>query len=403
LIHDDASVNDSESINKIVSSYYKDLFGSSVHSSINVSNFNMNQLSDTDRTLLTAPFTINEIKKVVFEMKHNSAPCPDGFPVEFFQNFWELIQMDVWNLFKDFYDGNLDIERLNYGMVILLPKVDNAVDIKNFRPICLLNVCYKIITKVLNNRLASCITTVISDSQYGFIKNRYIMDEVVSLNEILHVVKMKNQSGVFLKIDFEKAYDKVNWHFLYVMMEKGFGSTWCDWVMRTVRGGKVAIKSNDMLGPYFTTHKGVRQGDLFSPLLFNLVADGLACMIHKAQDEDLIEGLIPHIIQNGCSCLQYADDTIFLIQDCLEGAQNLKFILCLFESMSGLKINFHKSEIFCFGKAKEIDYLYADIFTCPIGCLPMKYLGVPIDNKKINKSLWVPMIEKLEKACWVAG
>jgi hypothetical protein len=62
-----------------------------------------------------------------------------------------------------------------------------------------------------------------------------------------------------------------------------------------------------------------------------------------------------------------------------------------------LKINFHKSEILCFAKAKEIDYLYSDIFTCPIGCLPMKYLGVPIDNKKINKSLWVPMIEKLEK------
>jgi hypothetical protein len=76
--------------------------------------------------------------------------------------------------------------------------------------------------------------------------------------------------------------------------------------MRTVRGGKVAIKTNDMLGPYFTTHKGVRQGNPFSPLLFNLVADGLACMIHKAQDEGLIEGLIPHIIQNGCCCLQYA-------------------------------------------------------------------------------------------------
>jgi hypothetical protein len=167
--------------------------------------------------------------------------------------------------------------------------------------------------------------------------------------------------------------------------------------MRIVRGGKVAIKTNDILGPYFTTHKGVRQGDLFSLLLFNLVADGLACMIKKAQDEGLIEGLIPHIIHNGCCCLQYADDTIFLIQDCLEGARNLKYILCLFESMSGLKINFHKSEILCFGNAKEIDYLYADIFTCPIGNLPMKYLGVPIDKKKINNNLWIPMIEKLEK------
>jgi hypothetical protein len=128
--------------------------------------------------------------------------------------------MDIWNLFKDFYDENLDIKRLNYGMVTLLPKVDNAVEMKNFRPICLLNVCYKIITKVLNNRLASCITKVISESQYGFIQGRYIMDGVVSLNEILHEVKSKKQSGVVLKIDFEKAYDKVNWHFLYVMMDK---------------------------------------------------------------------------------------------------------------------------------------------------------------------------------------
>jgi hypothetical protein len=78
----------------------------------------------------------------------------------------------------------------------------------------------------------------------------------------------------------------------------------------------------------------------------------------------------------------------------LEGARNLKFILCLFEHMSGLKINFHKSKIFYLGEAKECINIYADIFTCPVGNLPMKYLGVPIDNKKISKSLWCPMIEK---------
>lgn len=172
--------------------------------------------------------------------------------------------------------------------------------------------------------------------------------------------------------------------------------------MRTVRGGKVAIKINDVVGPYFTTHKGVRQGDPFSPLLFNLVVDGLACLIHKSQDEGLIEGLIIPIIQNGCCCLQYADDTIFFIQDCLEGARNLKFIICLFEHMSGLNINFHNSEIYCLGEAKEIEELYDDIFTCPIGNLPIKYIGVPIDNKKLNKNLWCSMEEKMEKrlASW---
>jgi hypothetical protein len=128
---------------------------------------------------------------VVFDLKHNSAPGPDGLPAELFQDFWELIKLDLWDLFKDFSNGTLDIARLNYGVVILLPKVDIALEMKNFRPICLLNVCYKIITNVLNNQLALCITKVISESQYEFIQGRYIMDSVVSLNEILHEVKKK--------------------------------------------------------------------------------------------------------------------------------------------------------------------------------------------------------------------
>jgi hypothetical protein len=111
------------------------------------------------------------------------------FLLIFFQDFWDLIHIDLWNLFKDFYDGVLDIKRL--GLETLLPKVDNPTDMRNFRPICLLNVCYKIITKVLTNRLASCITKVISSYQYGFIKGRYIMDGVVSLNETLPEVKKK--------------------------------------------------------------------------------------------------------------------------------------------------------------------------------------------------------------------
>jgi hypothetical protein len=157
LLHEGASVDDATGINKITTSFYKELFGPSVSSSINLTNLTMNQLSNVDRSFLTAPFCINEIKKVMLDLKHNSAPDPDGFPAEFFQDFWELIYLNIWNLFKDFYDGNLDIERLNYGMVTLLPKVDNVVEMKNFRPICLFNVCYKIITKVLNNILALCI------------------------------------------------------------------------------------------------------------------------------------------------------------------------------------------------------------------------------------------------------
>lgn len=123
----------------------------------------------------------------------------------------------------------------------------------------------------------------------------------------------------------------------------------------------------------------------------------LMLMAWRAQEMGLIEGLVPHIVERGCAYLQYADDTIFLIQYCLEGARNLKFILYLFEKMSGLKINFHKSEVYCFGEANEVKELYANIFTCRISNLPMKYLGVPIDNRKLSKNLWSPTEEKVEK------
>lgn len=158
LLHDDQLVHEDAGINQVATSFYKDLFGPSSCPSISLNNLNMKKLDEEDRILLSALFPLDEIRKVVFSLKHNNAPSLDGLPVEFYEDFWEIIKLDLWNLFKDFSNGSLTIERLNYGIVTLLPKVTNAVEMKYFRPICLLNVCYKIITKVLNNRLAQCIT-----------------------------------------------------------------------------------------------------------------------------------------------------------------------------------------------------------------------------------------------------
>jgi hypothetical protein len=99
------------------------------------------------------------------------------------------------------------------------------------------------------------------------------------------------------------------------------------------------------VGPYFGSHKGVRQGDPFAPFLFNMAANSLAKMVSVAQQNGLVVGLTDNIIPRGIAMLQYADDTILLIQDDLEQAGNLKLLLYLFEAMSGLKINFEKSEV----------------------------------------------------------
>src|SRR3954468_19440465 len=169
---------------------------------------------------------------------------------------------------------------------------------------------------------------------------------------------------------------------------KGFPEKWITWTMQTLRGGKVGIKVNDRIGNYFPTYKGLRQGDALSSLIFDLVADALAIIMENARAMGLIKGVISNKLEGGVNMLQYADDTIFLLQDDVESAQNLKFVLTTFEQISGLKINFNKSEMFLFGGAKNKEHIYSEIFGCVLGELPMKYLGFPIDEKRIRNKGW---------------
>ena len=101
--------------------------------------------------------------------------------------------------------------------------------------------------------------------------------------------------------------------------------------------------------------KDLRQGDPLSPILFNIVIDMLAILINRAKDESQVMGIVPHLVDGGLSILQYADDTILFMDHDIEKATNMKMLLCAFEQLSGLMINFHKSETFCFGQAKEME------------------------------------------------
>ena len=127
---------------------------------------------------------------------------------------------------------------------------------------------------------------------------------------------------------------------------KGFSPKWCRWVESFVSGGSAAIKVNDEVGNYFQTRKGLRQGDPASPILYNIVADMLATLVERAKVAGQVSGVIPHLVEEGLSILQYADDTILFLDHDLDKARNLKLLLCAFEEFSGLKINFHKSELF---------------------------------------------------------
>lgn len=202
------------------------------------------------------------------------------------------------------------------------------------------------------------------------------MDGIMSLHEILHHSYANKKTGIVLKLDFEKAYDKVNWEFLLDCHKmRDFDPKWIAWVKKILVGGTVSVKLNDEVGPYFQSSRG---GDPFSPFFFNLVADCLTKMVLKAQKAGLFRDLATDLISDGIAILQYADDTILCFEDNPKNAIDIKLLLYLFEIMSGLKINFLKSEMFSVCADDDTMKLYADMFNCQIGSFPIKYLGMPV-------------------------
>jgi hypothetical protein len=142
-------------------------------------------VSDIANTTLVSPFSKEGVQLVIFQIDHNKAPGPDGFPAEFYQTFWSLIKPNLMALFVDFHKGDLPLYSLNFGTIILLPKSRDAKTIKYFRPICLLNVSFKIFTKVLTNRMSSVSKEIIGSFQ-SFTPGRNILEGVVALHETIH-------------------------------------------------------------------------------------------------------------------------------------------------------------------------------------------------------------------------
>jgi hypothetical protein len=142
------------------------------------------------------------------------------------------------------------------------------------------------------------------------------MDGILALHKILHDTRVRKKDGLILKLDFEKAYDKLNWDFLFDCLEqRGFCKKWYHWIKLVMSSGTVSAKVNNINGIYFKSGRGVRQGGPLSPFLFNIAADTLAKMISLAQKNNLVKGLVPEYFENGVAVLQYADDIILCIQD----------------------------------------------------------------------------------------
>ena len=259
---------------------------------------------------------------------------------------------------------------------------------------------YKIIAKVLANRLRLVMGDLISASQNAFVRGRQILDPVLIANECLDSRLKSGVPGLICKLEVEKAFDHVNWNFLMQMLERsGFSTKWRKWILFCISTVRFSILINGSPCGFFGSSRGLRQGDPLSPLLFVLVMEALSRMLDKAVLEGRLSGFGVGSLEGRSmevSHLLFADDTLIFCKADLDQILILRMILIWFEAVSGLKINLGKSELVPVGVVSNFD-LFLAVLGCKQGSLPMKYLGLPLGAKFKDKTIWNPILEKMER------
>ena len=181
------------------------------------------------------------------------------------------------------------------------------------------------------------------------------------------------------------------------MYQRGFSPKWMKKVESLLYKSSVGVTINDCNSVFFETFKGVRHGDPASPMLFNLVADVFSRMLNKAAKNNMLTGMMSNIFPQGIISLQYADDTLLFLENSLESAKNLEWLLACFEQMSGLRINFHKCDLVPINIDRDEATSFAQSLGYELSSFPIKYLGAPLHYSKIRREDLQPLVDSIIK------
>ena len=354
---------------------------------------NIPQLNPTEKDTCDIFPTIEECKEAVFNMKPNKSPGLDGLTGEFYKCFWD----DISELFYDalieiFQSGELSFSQ-RLSVLTLIHKKDDKKLLKNYRPFSLTNTDYKIIAFIFARRLQNIINKIINPNQSAYIRGGYIGSNARLILDIYEYCENFYEDGILLFLDFEKAFDSIEWNFLYKTLSKfNFGKNFIKWVKILYTNPIFHTKNNGWLSKTVNMQRGIRQGCPVSALLYILVAEVLAI---KIKENNNISGFSLPNMMHEIKSVQHADDLTMILKNVASLRHGLETIksFCLH---AGSKINIGKTECILLGSLKDT---FNEIDGIKVNNSYVKCLGIYIGHDKeecYNKN-WMKVYDNMEK------
>ena len=340
-------LNNKDSIEMYVEKYYEKLYKEETYDECKQKWFLdliKDELNDLDKDTLGNEITEDEVLNAIKGLNSNKSPGIDGIPAEFYVKFWDIIKIELMEMIRNVINGTLLSSSQRNAIITLLPKGGDLKLMKTWRPISLICCDVKIISKILANRIKPLMSNIISSNQYC-VNGRTITDCNNELRDILYYYGETKSTGAIINLDWEKAFDRVNWNFFIKIMKKmGFPENIINWVLVLHTNIQSVCMVNGNLTKPFNIKKGVRQGCPMSMLLYVIFQEPL----YKAISNSRII-IPPSLPSKQVKNVGYADDTSILVKND-EGFLGVFNLLDRFQKASNSKLNLRKTKIYGFGE-----------------------------------------------------
>ena len=341
--------------------------------------------------------TADEIKALFFKLNPNKAPGPDGLTSGFFKASWDTIGAEVIISIRQFFFSGFLLATANATILSLIPKFPGAVKITDFRTISCLNTVYKVVSRLLVKRLKPILPKLILPSQTAFVKDRLLVENTILASELINGYHKNNGAKrITIKVDIAKAFDTLSWEFLFSCLQGlQLPQQLISWIKACICNTSFMIDYNGTVNGYFKGKRGLRQGDPLSPYLFVIAMNSLSHMLNKAASQNRLK------YHSNCKStklthLSFADDLLIFIDGSIKSVQLVLQILKEFELRSGLAVSMQKTSFFTSGlSVVEVETIQASM-GMTLGSLPVRYLGVPLNSRKLSLTNCEPLIQQVK-------